>query len=46
MVTENESEFSCVFNNTSSGYGKEMDTWVKEDTMEQNERKKRMKFVK
>ena len=23
---KNESEFSCVFNNTSSGYGKEMDT--------------------
>ena len=30
---KNESEFSCVFSNTSSGYGKEMDTWAKVEKM-------------
>ena len=39
-----KANFRLYFNKTSSGYGKEMDTWVKEDKMEQNKRKKRMKW--
>ena len=34
------------FNKTSSGYGKEMDTWIKEDKMEQKREEEEGEMVK
>ena len=39
-----KANFRLYYNKTSSGYGNEMDTWIKEDKMEQNERKRRVKW--
>ena len=39
-----KANFRLYFNKTSSGYGKEMDTWVKEDRMTTKWRRRKGKW--
>ena len=41
-----KANFRLYSNKTSSGYGKEMDTWIKEDKMEQKREEEEDEMVK